>query len=203
MEKTVHCKCKSGCNSRRCKCLKHNEPCDSKCKCQLCENPLNDIYISNLSIYPTRTVDEYTINETSLIDEQFLGRKLVSVREMVYDDDDDDDADVEGYSLNLDGYALEIRTMLDTDAIEIGCVYRCDPPLDVEPCYFYSDVSNDNMFSRFIGKRFLKWRLLTNDRNDWEDLLTTFDISAGLCFLSLNCSISVLTVEGTQFSEYD
>ena len=41
MEKTVHCKCKSGCENRRCVCLRNKEPCDEECKCVDCENPLN------------------------------------------------------------------------------------------------------------------------------------------------------------------
>ncbi|MGA1824894.1 MAG: hypothetical protein ACMUIP_09530 [bacterium] len=134
----------------------------------------------------------------SIIDEQFLQKRLVGVREIVFDDDPDI---VEGYALNLEGYELEIRTMLDTSALQIGCG-QCwtDPPIDLEPGYIYNDVSHDEPFLRFLNKRFLKWRLLTNERHDWEGLMVTFDISEGLCFLSLDFSVSVLTVVGAQFS---
>ena len=50
MEKTVHCKCKSGCTSRRCVCLRYNEPCDESCKCSACQNPLNGVDVDELSV---------------------------------------------------------------------------------------------------------------------------------------------------------
>ncbi len=49
MTKEVHCKCKSGCRSYRCACLKSNEPCDEECKCTACENPLNGVDVDALS----------------------------------------------------------------------------------------------------------------------------------------------------------
>ena len=90
----------------------------------------------------------------SIIDEQFLQKKLVGVREIIYDDDP---VIVEGYALNLEGYELEIRTMLDTSAVQIGCGHCwTDPPIDSEPGYIYNDVSHDEPFSRFLNRRFLK-----------------------------------------------
>ena len=59
MEKTVYCNCKSGCNNKRCVCLKNNEPCDDKCKCVDCKNPLNGVDIDNLSICAVQNIEEY------------------------------------------------------------------------------------------------------------------------------------------------
>ena len=59
MEKSVHCKCKSGCKTRRCICLKYNEPCDDKCECIDCQNPLNGVDISKLSVCTIQNIDEY------------------------------------------------------------------------------------------------------------------------------------------------
>jgi hypothetical protein len=33
MSKTTHCKCRTGCDSRRCACRKNNEACDASCGC--------------------------------------------------------------------------------------------------------------------------------------------------------------------------
>lgn len=48
MEKTVQCKCKTGCDTRRCACLKNEEPCDENCKCTDCQNPLNGMDIEEM-----------------------------------------------------------------------------------------------------------------------------------------------------------
>jgi len=45
MSKTVHCNCKSGCQTKRCVCFKNDEPCDENCGCINCKNPLNGIVI--------------------------------------------------------------------------------------------------------------------------------------------------------------
>jgi hypothetical protein len=59
MEKEVSCKCKSGCQNKRCVCFKNNEPCDETCGCVDCRNPLNDVDIDNLSICAIQNIAEY------------------------------------------------------------------------------------------------------------------------------------------------
>ena len=59
MEKAVHCKCKSGCKNNRCICFKNNEPCDENCECVDCQNPLNGIDVSNLSICAIQNIEKY------------------------------------------------------------------------------------------------------------------------------------------------
>lgn len=59
MDKTVHCKCKSGCHSKQCVCLKHTEPCDDKCSCINCKNPLNGVDIDNLSLCAIQNIEKY------------------------------------------------------------------------------------------------------------------------------------------------
>ncbi len=54
MEKTVHCQCKTGCTNRRCSCLKNHEPCDEKCGCVDCENPLNGV--EDVEDFPVCTI---------------------------------------------------------------------------------------------------------------------------------------------------
>jgi len=58
MEKNVHCKCKTGCTSRRCVCLKNSEPCDAQCGCVDCENPLNGVDVENLSACAIQNISE-------------------------------------------------------------------------------------------------------------------------------------------------
>lgn len=47
--KTTHCKCRTGCGSRRCACRRNNEPCDAACGCVDCHNPLNGVDVTALS----------------------------------------------------------------------------------------------------------------------------------------------------------
>lgn len=42
MKEKVTCNCKTGCTTRRCACLKNNQPCSDECGCRDCENPLNE-----------------------------------------------------------------------------------------------------------------------------------------------------------------
>lgn len=58
MEKTVHCKCKTGCRNRRCACLRNNEPCDDACGCTDCRNPLNGMDVDALSICAIQNIQE-------------------------------------------------------------------------------------------------------------------------------------------------
>ena len=56
-EKEYHCNCKTGCDSYRCSCLKHNEPCDENCGCVNCHNPLNGVDVDDLSICAIQNID--------------------------------------------------------------------------------------------------------------------------------------------------
>ncbi len=128
-----------------------------------------------------------------IIEEHLLGRKLIGVWEMI---SDSFPTTVEGYALSLEGYFLEIETMLDVSVIGIACGHsRIDFPLDVRPGCSYHEVSHDSPFSQLLGKRFSKWRLLVGEGDNWEGLMVSFDTSAGLCFISVDCSISVLTLK--------
>jgi hypothetical protein len=129
-----------------------------------------------------------------IIEGHLLGRKLIGVWEMI---SVSSPTTVEGYALSLEGYFLEIETMLDVSAIGIACGHRrIDFPLDVRPGCSYHEVSHDLFFSQLLGKRFTKWRLLVGEGENWEGLMVSFDTSAGLCFVSVDCTISVLTLQG-------
>ena len=131
-----------------------------------------------------------------IIEEHLLERKLIGVWELI---SDSSPTTVEGYALSLEGYFLEIETMLDVSAIGIACGHsRIDFPLDGTPGCSYHEVSHDSPFSQLLGKRFLKWRLLVGEGDNWEGLMVSFDTSAGLCFISVGCSTSVLTLKGEQ-----
>jgi hypothetical protein len=133
-------------------------------------------------------------DSSDIIEEHLLGRKLIGVWEMI---SDSFPTTVEGYALSLEGYFLEIETMLDVSVIGIACGHsRIDFPLDVRPGCSYHEVSHDSPFSQLLGKRFTKWRLLVGEGENWEGLMVSFDTSAGLCFVSVDCSISVLTLQG-------
>ena len=71
MEKAVHCKCKSGCNNRRCVCLRNNEPCDESCGCSNCENPLNGMDVEVLSICTIQNIEEYKDLSNDELEEKY------------------------------------------------------------------------------------------------------------------------------------
>ena len=135
-------------------------------------------------------------DQNTIIDEHLLERKLIGVWELV---GDSSRKIVEGYALSLEGYFLEIETMLDVSTINIGCGHiKSDVPLEAEPGCFYNEVSNEKPFSRFLGKRLSKCRLLVGEMRSWDGLMVSFGKSTGLCFISVDCSISVLILDGIQ-----
>ena len=50
IDKEYHCNCTTGCDTYRCSCLKHNEPCDEECGCVDCRNPLNGVDVAHLTV---------------------------------------------------------------------------------------------------------------------------------------------------------
>lgn len=59
MLKQSGCNCQSGCQNKRCICLKNNKPCDSNCGCINCRNPLNGVDVDNLSICAIQNLKAY------------------------------------------------------------------------------------------------------------------------------------------------
>ena len=71
MIKTVHCKCKSGCRNRRCVCVRNNEPCDEKCLCIDCQNPLNGVNVEDLSICALQNIEDYKDLSEEELEEEY------------------------------------------------------------------------------------------------------------------------------------
>ena len=131
-----------------------------------------------------------------IIDEHFFNRELIAVWGMICGSSD---MDVEGYALSFEGYLVEIEAMLDVSAIGISYEHsRCDFPNDVRPGCSYDEVSDEKPFSNFLGKRLLKWRLLVGENGHWDGLLLSFGTTLGLCFVSVDYSLSVMPLEGIQ-----
>lgn len=59
MKSQITCNCKTGCTSRRCACLKNNQPCNDKCGCKDCKNPLNGMDIKKLSTCAIQNIQQY------------------------------------------------------------------------------------------------------------------------------------------------
>ena len=59
MKKEHQCNCKSGCDNYRCSCLKNNEPCGEHCGCTNCQNPLNDVDVSGLTVCTIQNIQTY------------------------------------------------------------------------------------------------------------------------------------------------
>lgn len=90
MEKQVHCQCKSGCHSKRCACLKNNEPCGELCTCVRCRNPLNGVDVDHLSLCAIQNIDEYkALTEQDLKAEYELpcGCETVLLKDLLEDHD--------------------------------------------------------------------------------------------------------------------
>ncbi len=61
------CKCKSGCINRRCACLKNGQACTDECQCQRCQNPLNGVDTTNLSMCVIQNIQAYkALSQTAL-----------------------------------------------------------------------------------------------------------------------------------------
>lgn len=53
------CKCKNGCQNRRCACLKNKSGCEHNCRCIECKNPLNGINVDALSVCTIHNIKQY------------------------------------------------------------------------------------------------------------------------------------------------
>ena len=86
MKKEHQCNCKSGCTNNRCSCLKNNEPCDSRCGCTHCQNPLIGIDLSSLSVCAIQNIQAYKHLSEQQLDallELPCGDTEASLRELV------------------------------------------------------------------------------------------------------------------------
>ena len=59
MNRKIKCNCKSGCTSKRCACLKNNQPCGEHCGCADCQNPLNGIEVDGMSACRIQNIRSY------------------------------------------------------------------------------------------------------------------------------------------------
>ena len=88
LEKAVYCKCKAGCNTRRCVCLRNNEHCDESCGCYNCENPPNRVNAEALSVCTIQNIDEYKDLEPDELGERYelpCGCKKVQLKDLLCD----------------------------------------------------------------------------------------------------------------------
>ena len=59
MEGPLACRCKNGCHTKRCTCLKNGQPCQNDCQCSNCNNPLNGIDVARMSTCAIENVQQY------------------------------------------------------------------------------------------------------------------------------------------------
>lgn len=88
LKKETNCKCQTGCQNRRCACLRNNEPCDETCGCLDCQNPLNDMDVENLSVCAIQNITAYkALSEADLEMAYKLpcGHESVPLRELLQD----------------------------------------------------------------------------------------------------------------------
>lgn len=123
MEKTIHCKCKTGCTSRRCPCLRNDEACDDKCECIDCTNPLNPEEIEKLLKWAEEFLEKYREQlKPPTIDDlrAELNDLLMTVQKMGAN------------SIELEsGYLYSrISNYLDEDAMAVCCEVMKDKMID-------------------------------------------------------------------------
>lgn len=53
------CRCRSGCRTRRCACVRNRQPCLEGCHCSSCENPFNDLDVTKMSDCALDNVEQY------------------------------------------------------------------------------------------------------------------------------------------------
>ena len=66
------CKCKGGCDNRRCACYKNNHGCSEDCQCSNCHNPLNGFDVKTFPICVTQNIKKYTALAKAELDEEYL-----------------------------------------------------------------------------------------------------------------------------------
>lgn len=71
MTKTETCGCKGRCDTRRCRCLKNGEPCGQACRCVDCQNPLNGLDVSKMTVCAIQHAEAYRS-----LTEKELGREI-------------------------------------------------------------------------------------------------------------------------------
>lgn len=59
IEDQLTCRCKNGCQTKRCTCLRNRHPCLESCQCLDCKNPLNGIDVTQMSTCAIENVQQY------------------------------------------------------------------------------------------------------------------------------------------------
>jgi len=86
LSKSTKCRCKGACDSRRCACFKNREGCGSGCRCTACQNPLNGVDVSKLTVCAVqniRRLKALTEDELNTLVEMPCGHSKVPLRELI------------------------------------------------------------------------------------------------------------------------
>ncbi len=117
MDTEIHCNCKTGCTTRRCACLKNNQPCTDKCGCTDCKNPLNDVNVDELTLCAIQNIHEYkslTEEELETIVELPCGCESVPLRKLISPYECSECGEEYWYSFCWD------------DVVQDNCTWHCD-----------------------------------------------------------------------------
>ncbi len=117
MEKTTHCNCKTGCESRRCACLKNNEPCDENCKCNKCKNPLNGLDVENFTSCALQNIHKYKALTKEDLEEEYelpCGCEEVPLKDLIGEYDCQECGETYWYSFCWD------------DVEQDSCTWHCE-----------------------------------------------------------------------------
>jgi len=129
--------------------------------------------------------------------EDLCGTQLDAVEELLFAPSDEPSPPMrEAVSLRLGVWSLIIRALTDTSELQV-CLGKLAAE---ESGYLLRDASGDVWFQPFIGKSLRNWWQAQNDRGYADAFMMAFEVSRGLCFIAMNNTVSVLTVDGEQWS---
>lgn len=117
MKKLFHCNCKSDCKTFRCKCLKNNEPCDEKCECTNCKNPLNGIDVDCMTVCAIQNIERYKALTKKELEEKYelpCECEKVSLKNLINDYECQKCTEIYWYSFCLD------------EVVQDSCTWHCE-----------------------------------------------------------------------------
>lgn len=80
------CRCRSGCRTQRCACVKERQPCQEGCRCSNCQNPFNGLAVTELSRCAIDHVEPYKARAEAALDAMMelpCGCELAPLRKLL------------------------------------------------------------------------------------------------------------------------
>lgn len=112
------CRCRTGCGTTRCACVRNSQPCLEGCRCSTCSNPFNGLDVTTMSTCALDTVQQYkALSQTELdaMRELPCGCELVPLRRLLAGS---------GYSCN-ECAGLSWYSFCSHAVVQDSCTWHC------------------------------------------------------------------------------